>query len=182
MGQAALRANHARGAVSGSGDMRSKGDQRLRFIIQKHDARQIHFDFRLELDGTLKSWAVTHGPSLDPAEKRLAVRTDDQPIEKGTTADTIAPADHFDGNVLWDAGCWHPHGDPHEGLESGILKFDLEGDRLKGAFVLMRLGNNAKSKRENWLLIKGPDRYAQRAEAPVKASTGKVESPPDLEG
>ena len=142
--------------------------------MQKHDTRQLHYDLRLELDGALKSWAVTHGPSLDPAQKRLAVRTDDQPVEESQSQD------NSDGNVLWDAGSWHPRGDPNEGLESGVLQFDLDGGHLKGSFVLMRLGKNAKAKRENWLLIKGQDRYARQGEAPVKAWTGKVASPAAL--
>ena len=179
MPQGAIR-NHKyreKAAIADRGQVREKtGGGGLRFIVQKRDARQLHFDFRLELDGTLKSWAVTHGPSLDPAQKRLAVRTDDQPIEVTTSTDPV------DGDVLWDAGSWHPLSDPKEALESGVLKFDLNGGQLKGSFVLMRLGKNTKAKRENWLLIKGQDRYARRGEAPVKAWTGKVASPPELQG
>src|SRR3990167_10379806 len=113
----------------------------LRFVIQKHDARRLHFDFRLELDGVLKSWAVTRGPSLDPAEKRLAVRTEDHPVEYGSFEGTIPKGQYGGGTVmLWDEGHWRPRGDAHEGLKRGLLKFDLAGERLEGGFALVRLG------------------------------------------
>src|SRR5262245_57746556 len=98
----------------------------LRFVIQKHDARRLHFDFRLELDGVLKSWAVTRGPSLNPADKRLAVRVEDHPVDYGTFVGTI-PKGHYSGGtvMLWDEGHWRPLSDPHEGLKKGLLKFEL---------------------------------------------------------
>ncbi len=128
--------------------------------MQKHDARQSHFDLRLELDGVLKSWAVTRGPSLDPAEKRLAVRTDDHPVARQEFEDSDGTgAEAFS---LWDRGVWQPRGDPHEGLDNGLLKFDLSGGRLRGGFVLVRLGKKAREVRENWLLIKESDSFAER--------------------
>jgi bifunctional non-homologous end joining protein LigD len=134
-----------------------------RFVVQKHDARRLHFDFRLELDGVLKSWAVTRGPSLDPADKRLAVRTEDHPVEYRSFEGTIPKGEYGGGTVmLWDHGRWHPRGDPREGLENGVLKFDLDGERLKGGFALVRLGSKARETRENWLLIKERDSHAER--------------------
>ena len=125
------------------------------YVIQKHRARRLHFDFRLELDGVLKSWAVTRGPSLDPAEKRLAVRVEDHPLEYGSFEGNIPKGEYGGGEVmLWDRGTWTPKGDPHEGLEKGQLKFELHGERLKGGFSLVRLRSREKEKRENWLLVK----------------------------
>ena len=124
-------------------------------------AAALHFDFRLELDGVLKSWAVTRGPSLDPAEKRLAVRTEDHPLEYGSFEGTIPKGEYGGGEVmLWDRGTWTPKGDPHEGLEKGQLKFELHGERLKGGFSLVRLRSREKEKRENWLLVKERDERA----------------------
>ncbi len=150
----------------------SRGD---RFVIQKHDARRLHFDFRLELDGVLKSWAVTRGPSLNPADKRLAVRVEDHPIDYGSFEGTIPKGQYGGGTVmLWDEGRWRPQGDPHEGLEKGLLKFDLEGKRLKGGFALVRLPRKGKETRENWLLVKERDRYAEPDTDPVKEWTTSV--------
>ena len=152
-----------------------------RFVIQKHDARRLHFDFRLELDGVLKSWAVTRGPSLDPADKRLAVRTEDHPIEYGTFEGTIPKGQYGGGTVmLWDEGTWRPQGDPHEGLKKGMLKFDLDGKRLKGGFALVRLRDDAKGKRENWLLVKERDRFAAPDSDPLQRWTTSVTTGRDL--
>ncbi|MFA5948777.1 MAG: DNA ligase D [Hyphomicrobium sp.] len=134
-----------------------------RYVVQKHDARRLHFDFRLELDGVLKSWAVTRGPSLDPADKRLAVRTEDHPVEYQSFEGTIPKSEYGGGTVmLWDRGTWEPEGDPHLALESGLLKFELCGERLRGGFALVRLGKKPRDMRENWLLIKERDAYAER--------------------
>lgn len=133
------------------------------FIIQKHAATRLHYDFRLELDGVLLSWAVTRGPSLNPADKRLAVQTEDHPIEYGGFEGVI-PKGYGAGTVmLWDRGEWLPQGDPHEGLKKGELKFVLLGERLKGGFVLVRLKPKPgeKTDRHNWLLIKERDDWAQ---------------------
>lgn len=137
----------------------------LRFVVQKHDATRLHFDFRLELDGVLKSWAVTKGPSTDPSDKRLAVRVEDHPIEYGGFEGTIPEGQYGGGTVmLWDEGTWEPIGDPHEGLEKGDLKFRLDGQRMHGEWVLVHMkGRDSKTRsgmRENWLLIKHHDDYA----------------------
>ena len=145
------------------------------YVIQKHRARRLHFDFRLELDGALKSWAVTRGPSLDPAEKRLAIRTEDHPLEYGSFEGTIPKGEYGGGEVmLWDRGTWTPEGDPHEGLEKGQLKFELHGERLKGGFSLVRLRSREKEKRENWLLVKERDERADRSSDPIRKWTKSV--------
>jgi bifunctional non-homologous end joining protein LigD len=125
------------------------------FVVQKHDATRLHYDFRLEWDGVLKSWAVTRGPSYDPAEKRLAVRTEDHPLAYGGFEGTI-PQDEYGGGtvMLWDRGTWEPVGDFDQGLEEGKLVFRLEGERLKGEWTLVRMKPRAGEKRENWLMIK----------------------------
>jgi bifunctional non-homologous end joining protein LigD len=138
----------------------------LRFVIQKHAARRLHYDLRLELDGVFKSWTVTRGPSLDPAEKRLAVEVEDHPLDYGDFEGTIPKGEYGGGTVqLWDRGFWIPQGDksPQEALKSGELKFRLEGDRLHGSWVLVRLKNDryGGGKRTNWLLIKHRDEHAR---------------------
>jgi bifunctional non-homologous end joining protein LigD len=134
---------------------------KLSYVIQKHDATRLHYDFRLELDGVLLSWAVTKGPSLNPADKRLAVRTEDHPIEYGSFEGTIPKGQYGAGTVmLWDTGTWEPVGDPHEGLKKGHLSFILHGKRLKGGWDLVRMHGDGK--RENWLLIKKDDQEARR--------------------
>jgi len=135
----------------------------LRFVIQKHDATRLHYDFRLELNGTFKSWAVTRGPSLDPAEKRLAVEVEDHPLDYGDFEGTIPYGQYGGGAVmLWDRGFWKPDGDVEKMLAKGDLKFALLGEKLKGGWVLVRMRNDKfKSKRDNWLLIKHRDSYAK---------------------
>ena len=152
------------------------------FVIQKHRARRLHFDFRLELDGVLKSWAVTRGPSLDPAEKRLAVRTEDHPLEYGAFEGTIPQGEYGGGTVMiWDRGTWIPQGDAREGLAQGHLKFDLEGERLKGGFALVRLKPRGKETRENWLLVKERDETADRTTDPVEHWTTSVATGRDMD-
>jgi bifunctional non-homologous end joining protein LigD len=133
------------------------------YLIQKHAARRLHYDFRLELDGVLKSWAVTRGPSLDPADKRLAVHVEDHPLAYGKFEGIIPKGEYGGGTVmLWDRGSWTPVGDPHRGYEKGHLSFDLQGERLKGRWHLVRMGGkSAGKKKENWLLIKSHDEYAK---------------------
>src|SRR3982751_276021 len=110
------------------------------FVIQKHDATRLHYDFRLEMDGLLKSWAVTKGPSLIPGEKRLAVHVEDHPIEYNTFEGTIPKGQYGGGTVmLWDRGRWEAEGDPHKGYAKGHLNFRLEGEKLHGAWHLVRL-------------------------------------------
>src|ERR1700676_5473632 len=132
----------------------------LAFVIQKHAARQLHYDFRLELDGTLKSWAVPKGPSLDPADKRLAIHVEDHPLDYANFEGTIPEGQYGAGTVeIWDRGTWTPEGDPEAGLRNGELKFKLNGKRLKGGFVLVRLKPRDRDRNENWLLIKERDEY-----------------------
>jgi bifunctional non-homologous end joining protein LigD len=134
---------------------------RLRFVIQKHEATRLHYDFRLELDGVFKSWAVTKGPSLDPADRRLAVEVEDHPLDYGDFEGTIPQGQYGGGTVmLWDRGYWEPEGDPHEGLRKGDLKFSLDGERLKGSWVLVRMKRREREKRDNWLLIKHHDGWS----------------------
>ncbi|MBW8813526.1 MAG: DNA ligase D [Caulobacterales bacterium] len=134
---------------------------RLRFVIQKHAATRLHYDFRLELDGVFKSWAVTKGPSLDPHDRRLAVEVEDHPLDYGDFEGTIPMGQYGGGTVmLWDRGYWEPEGDPHEGLRKGDLKFTLDGERLKGSFVLVRMKRREREKRDNWLLIKHHDGWS----------------------
>lgn len=142
----------------------------LRFVIQRHDATRLHYDLRLELDGTFKSWAVTRGPSVDPHDKRLAVEVEDHPLDYGDFEGTIPEGEYGGGTVqLWDRGYWRPEGDPHKMLKSGNLKFSLDGERLSGSWVLVRMrwdkkaGSGAK-KRTNWLLIKHRDEAAHDGE------------------
>jgi len=159
----------------------------LRFVVQKHDATRLHYDFRLELDGVLKSWAVTKGPSADPADKRLAVRVEDHPLDYGDFEGTIPEGEYGGGTVmLWDEGTWEPIGDPHAGLEQGDLKFTLHGKRMKGEWVLVHMkGRDQKTRngaRENWLLIKHRDAYAKAGDGLTEKFTTSVDTGRDLEG
>jgi bifunctional non-homologous end joining protein LigD len=142
--------------------------ERLRFVIQRHDATRLHYDFRLELDGVFLSWAVTKGPSLDPTVKRLAVQTEDHPLDYGDFEGTIPKGQYGGGTVqLWDRGYWLPEGDPHEGLKKGDLKFTLVGNRLEGSWVLVRMKwgrEKGDGKRTNWLLIKHRDEAAREGD------------------
>lgn len=132
------------------------------YLIQKHAATRLHYDFRLELDGVLLSWAVPKGPSYDPAQKRLAVHVEDHPLEYGKFEGTIPKGEYGGGTVmLWDRGTWSPIGDARESYRKGNLKFELHGERLKGRWVLVRMGKPAEAGKENWLLIKEQDELAQ---------------------
>jgi bifunctional non-homologous end joining protein LigD len=131
------------------------------FVIQKHAARRLHYDFRLELDGVLKSWAVTRGPSLSPQDKRLAVHVEDHPLEYGDFEGTIPKGEYGGGTVIvWDRGTWHPIGDAHKGYAKGHLEFELDGEKLHGRWHLVRMHGKPREARENWLLIKGDDEFA----------------------
>jgi bifunctional non-homologous end joining protein LigD len=137
------------------------------FVVQKHDATRLHYDFRLTLDGVLKSWAVTRGPSLVPGEKRLAVAVEDHPLEYADFEGTIAKGEYGGGSVIvWDKGSWSPIGDPHRGLKKGHLEFELHGQKLKGRWHLVRMRGKPTEKRENWLLIKGEDQFARSPDDP----------------
>jgi bifunctional non-homologous end joining protein LigD len=139
---------------------RSARARRL-FVVQKHDARNLHYDFRLEADGVLKSWAVPKGPSLDPKEKRLAVEVEDHPLEYGDFEGVIPEGEYGGGTVLlWDRGWWRPAGDVTEGLRRGRLKFELHGEKLRGGWNLVRL-RAAERGKPNWLLIKESDDEAR---------------------
>lgn len=139
------------------------------YAIQMHSARRLHYDLRLELDGVLKSWAITRGPSLDPSQKRLAVRTEDHPVDYAAFEGNIPKGHYGAGTVLlWDRGSWTPIGDPHKGLEKGKLEFRIEGERLKGKWALIRFRGQKNEKRENWLLIKEHDDEATDESDPVE--------------
>ena len=153
------------------------------YVVQKHAASHLHYDFRLELDGVLKSWAVPKGPSVDPAVKRLAMQVEDHPVEYGSFEGTIPAGEYGGGTVmLWDQGEWEPVGDPHEGYRAGKLKFKLHGQKLHGDWMLLRTGkgHSAKEQRQ-WLLFKERDDEARPAqdgdvleEMPLSASTGRT--------
>jgi bifunctional non-homologous end joining protein LigD len=148
-----------------SGRLAVSDSSLLRFVIQKHAASHLHYDLRLELDGVFKSWAVTKGPSIDPNLKRLAVEVEDHPLDYGDFEGTIPKGQYGGGTVqLWDRGYWSPVGNksPEDALKAGELKFTLEGKRLKGSWVLVRLKNDRfANKRTNWLLIKHRDEFAK---------------------
>ena len=152
-----------------SGRTRAPSSARLRFVVQKHAARRLHYDLRLELDGVFKSWAVAKGPSADPADKRLAIEVEDHPLDYGDFEGTIPRGEYGGGTVqLWDRGYWIPEGSrsPQEAFDSGDLKFTLQGTRLRGSWVLVRMrGDRYGGKRTNWLLIKHKDAEAKPGDA-----------------
>lgn len=157
--------------------------QGFRFVVQKHDARRLHFDFRLELDGVLKSWAVTRGPSLDTATKRLAVRTEDHPVDYAHFEGLIPDGHYGAGTVmLWDRGTWEPIGDPRQALDDGKIAFNLYGERMKGRWALVRMKARHRETRENWLLIKERDQFADPARDLVAEFETSVESGRNLDG
>ena len=151
------------------------------FVIQKHDATRLHYDLRLELDGVMKSWAVTRGPSLVPGEKRLAVEVEDHPIAYNTFEGTIPKGEYGGGTVMvWDRGHWLPESDPHKGLAKGHLVFTLEGKKLHGGWHLVRMRRRPGEKRDNWLLIKQDDDAGRSPkdedileEKPLSAASGR---------
>ena len=141
---------------------RKAAGKALRFVVQKHAARRLHWDFRLEHDGVLLSWAVPKGPSLDPADKRLAVRVEDHPLDYAEFHGTIPEGNYGAGTVeIWDSGTWSPLGDTAADLAAGELKFRLRGKRLSGGFVLVRMKPRGRERAENWLLIKEHDAAEQ---------------------
>ncbi|HEY3179033.1 MAG TPA: non-homologous end-joining DNA ligase [Casimicrobiaceae bacterium] len=147
------------GRVRGSGE-------KLQFVIQRHEAHRLHFDFRLELDGVLKSWAIPKGPGESVGERRLAVPTEDHPIDYAQFEGDIPPGQYGAGHVdIWDRGTWKPIGDPRQGLHDGHLKFDLAGRRLRGRWVLVRMQPRDGSGKDNWLLIR------ERDPVPTKSAT-----------
>jgi bifunctional non-homologous end joining protein LigD len=140
----------------------AKGKQN-RFVVQKHRASRLHYDFRLEMDGVLKSWAVPKGPSLDPADKRLAMQVEDHPVSYFDFEGIIPAGNYGAGTVMvWDVGTWEPEGDEHQMLNKGDLKFRLNGKKLKGSFALIHMkARRPGSKGTEWLLIKHHDAYDQ---------------------
>lgn len=155
----------------------------LSFVVQKHAARRLHYDFRLELSGVLLSWAIPKGPSLDPGEKRLAVHVEDHPLDYGGFEGVIPKGQYGGGTVLlWDRGTWTPEGpNPEEAYRKGALKFRLDGEKLHGHWALVRMGGRAaKEPRENWLLIKERDEAAEPGsdaalveDNPLSVATGR---------
>ncbi len=151
------------------------------YVIQKHAARRLHYDLRLELDGVMKSWAVTRGPSLDPNEKRLAVHVEDHPVEYNKFEGTIPKGEYGGGTVMiWDRGTWEPEIDPHKGYAKGHLEFVLHGDKLRGRWHLVRMHPRKGDRHQNWLLIKANDEAARGKrdadvleDEPLSAVTGR---------
>jgi bifunctional non-homologous end joining protein LigD len=147
----------------------------LQFVVQKHDATRLHYDFRLEHDGVLKSWAVPKEPSLNPKDRRLAVQTEDHPLDYGGFEGEIPEGEYGAGSVvIWDRGQWQPLNDTDEGLKEGKLDFELDGERLKGRFTLIRMAERGKRKagKDNWLLLKRHDKPA-----PPRARRTSTERP-----
>ncbi len=154
------------------------------FVVQKHDATRLHWDFRLEIDGVLKSWAVTRGPSLNPDDKRLAVRTEDHPLEYGGFEGTIPKGQYGSGTVmLWDRGTWAPiKGKSAKDLDQGHLHFKLKGERMKGEWLLVKIKASPKDKRENWLLRKIDDEYAGGSDELIERSLTSVVTGRNMQG
>jgi bifunctional non-homologous end joining protein LigD len=161
---ASLREYHKKRNFTRTREPRGKLQRRTGdlFVVHKHDARRLHYDLRLELDGVLKSWAVTRGPSLSPADKRLAVRTEDHPLDYGEFEGKIPEGEYGAGSVIvWDRGRWSTEGDPHQQLAKGHLTFELDGSKLKGRWHLVHMKGRDKGGKENWLLIKVDDENAR---------------------
>lgn len=180
---AGLRSYHAKRRFGVTREPRGKvGKRGNAFVIQKHAARRLHYDLRLQLDGVMKSWAVTRGPSLVPGEKRLAVQVEDHPIAYNKFEGTIPQGEYGGGTVMvWDRGHWRPEGDPHKGLSKGHLSFQLSGKKLHGGWHLVRMRKRPGDKRNNWLLIKQRDDAARTTrdrdiltEQPLSVKTGRT--------
>lgn len=156
------------------GEIAGKGGNS--FVVQKHDATRLHWDFRLEVDGVLKSWAVTKGPSIDPADKRLAVQTEDHPLSYGDFEGVIPKGEYGGGTVmLWDRGTWAPvEGKSAADLKEGHLHFTLDGERMKGEWLLVRMKRRPGEKRDNWLLRKIDDAQAGEGDILVERALTSV--------
>ncbi|WP_137175897.1 DNA ligase D [Massilia sp. HP4] len=141
------------------------GVEALTFVIQKHWASRLHYDFRLELDGAMKSWAVPKGPSYDTHDKRMAVQVEDHPISYSDFEGTIPPKQYGAGKVIiWDKGTWEPLEEPHKGFAKGSIKFEMHGHKMRGRWTLVRMKGRGDEKQEPWLLIKEKDEYARSSE------------------
>ena len=169
---------HKTAEPRGKRTARSHGE--LSFVIQKHDATHLHYDFRLELNGVLLSWAVPKGPDVDPANKRLAMQVEDHPLEYGGFEGIIPQGEYGGGTVmLWDKGVWEPIGDPEKGVREGHLKFTLHGEKLQGAWMLVRKGGRrAEEGERHWFLFKERDEFARPGESiteemPLSVTTGR---------
>jgi bifunctional non-homologous end joining protein LigD len=181
MASSSLREYHQKRDFTRTGEpkgklKRSTGDL---FVVHKHAARRLHYDLRLELDGVLKSWAVTRGPSLSPDDKRLAVRTEDHPLDYAEFEGRIPEGEYGAGSVIvWDRGRWSTEGDPHQQLAKGHLEFELSGSKLKGRWHLVRMKGREQRGKENWLLIKVEDEHATPAggEALLEAKPRSVKT------
>src|SRR6476659_8078832 len=175
----ARKRNFTRTAEPRGKPARKTGDL---FVVHKHAARRLHYDLRLELDGVLKSWAVTRGPSLSPHDKRLAVHVEDHPLDYGEFEGRIPEGEYGAGSVIvWDRGRWSPVGDPHKGLAKGHLEFELKGTKLRGRWHLVHMKGRDKGSKENWLLIKADDEYAVESggeelleDKPTSVKTGRT--------
>ncbi|WP_413895378.1 DNA polymerase ligase N-terminal domain-containing protein [Rhodoferax sp.] len=156
----------------------------LRFVVQEHWASSLHDDFRLELDGTMMSWAVPKGPSFDPSVKRMAVQVEDHPLAYADFEGTVPPEQYGAGKVIvWDAGTWLPLQDPRQAVLDGNLKFELHGHKLHGRWVLVRMKGKGE-KQVAWLLIKEKDAFARASAAysvvdELPASVKTLGPPPD---
>ena len=157
---------------------------RRRFVIQKHAASRLHYDFRLEIGGVLKSWAVPKGPSLNPGQKRLAVAVEDHPLEYGDFEGTIPAGQYGGGTVmLWDRGTWEPEGDPQQAYQAGKLHFTLQGEKLRGEWILVRRGGSkALSGEKNWFLFKADDDEADPTTDILETQSKSVVSNRTMDG
>lgn len=153
----------------------NKTNKKFIYIVQKHQASHLHYDFRLALKGVLKSWAVPKGPSLNPAERRLAVEVEDHPLEYAKFEGVIPKGEYGGGIVmLWDKGTWEPLHDPIKGYHDGKLAFMLHGEKLKGQWALIKM--KTQGARPNWLLIKHKDKYANNLADEKLLNTKSVKS------
>jgi bifunctional non-homologous end joining protein LigD len=163
-----------------SGTSRHRSKQLGVYVIQKHRATQLHYDFRLEFDGTLLSWAIPKGPSLDPSVKRLAMHVEDHPVDYATFEGVIPEGKYGGGTVMvWDQGTWQPEAENvTEALKKGDLKFTLKGEKLHGSWVLVRTRGYGHNTDRSWLLIKHRDRFASKeditATQPRSAASNKL--------
>ncbi|KHD89016.1 MAG: hypothetical protein OM95_06050 [Bdellovibrio sp. ArHS] len=165
---------------------RKDQEAHLMFVVQEHHASHLHYDFRLEFNGVLKSWAVPKGPSHDPKIKRLAVEVEDHPVSYGSFEGVIPEKQYGAGRVyIWDTGTWEPIGSVREGLKKGHLEFKLKGKKLHGQWMLLRTGRPASGRKSQWLLVKRTDEYAipndevvpiEDEEGNVRRSTRKASS------
>ena len=173
--------NRRRPARSGEPAGGHETDDGNLFVIQKHDASSLHYDLRLEIDGVLKSWAIPKGPSTDPREKRLAIATDDHPLDYANFEGTIPEAEYGGGTVLiWDRGAYHNRKADTASMQAcyddGLLEFDLEGGKLTGGYALTRF----RPRQNQWLLIKMDDADADARRNPVNTERRSVQSGRDL--